>query len=219
MSSATSPVADAAGEEIVDVAFRLPGGTLPIDHAYALSSAISIALPWFADETAARLHLVHTAESGSGWTRPDASSGDELHLSRRTRLTLRVPQGRTEDALALSGRAMDVGGYSLTPGAAKVVTLMPAATLLARHVICEDGEDEAQLVPRLKAALSELDVHHASLIFGRKHRIVTPESVLHTRSVVVTNLDPDGAMSLLRHGIGAGGKLGCGIFIPYKRID
>lgn len=212
-------MADAAAEEIVDVAFRLPGGTLPIDHAYALSSAISEALPWFADESAARLHLVHTAASGSGWTRPEASSGGELHLSGRTRLTLRVPGRRAEDACALSGRTMDIDGYALRPGAAKVASLMPAATLLARHVICDEGEDEPQLLARLKAALVECGVEHASLIFGRRHRIATPASVLHTRSVVVTNLDPDGAMSLLRNGIGPGGKLGCGIFIPYKRID
>jgi hypothetical protein len=36
---------------------------------------------------------------------------------------------------------------------------------------------------------------------------------------VVTNLDPDGAVGLMRYGVGPGGKLGCGIFIPYKRID
>lgn len=212
-------MADAANEEIVDVAFRLPGGTLPIDHAYALSSAISDALPWFAEEAAARLHQVHTAESGSGWTRPEASSGDQLHLSRRTKLTLRVPERRAGDALVLSGREMDIDGYPLKPGEGKIVTLMPATTLLARHVICDEDEDESQLVPRLKESLAECGVNGASLIFGRKHRIATPESVLHTRSVVVTNLDPVGAMSLLRRGIGPGGKLGCGIFIPYKRID
>lgn len=212
-------MADAAREEIVDVSFRLPGGRLPVDHAYALFREISNALSWFADEPAARLHQVHTAESGSGWIRPEASSGEELHLSRRTKLTLRVPERRAEDALALSGRSMDISGYSLTPGTGKVVRLEPASTLLARHVVCEENEEESRLVLRLTETLRETGVNGATLICGRTHRIVTTESVLHTRSVVVTNLDPDGAMSLLRNGLGPAGKLGCGIFIPHKRIE
>ena len=210
---------DAAGEEIVDVAFRLPGGRLCVDHAYALFSAISAALPWFADESGARLHQVHTAATGSGWMRPEESPGDELHLSRRTRLTLRVPERRSEDALALSGREMDIGGHALTPGAGKIVPLMPASTLLARHIVCEDNEEESRLVARLADLLGECGVNDAKLICGRTHRIATPQSLLHTRSVVVTNLDADGAMSLLRTGIGPAGKLGCGVFVPYKHIE
>ena len=212
-------MADAASEEIVDVAFRLPGGRLRVDHAYALLGAISAALPWFADEPSARLHQVHTAATGSGWMRPEESPADELHLSRRTRLTLRVPERRAKDALALAGREMDIGGYSLTPGGGKIVPLVPAGTLLARHVVSEDNEEELRLVARLEHSLRERGVQDAKLICGRTHRIVTPESVLHTRSVVVANLDPDGAMSLLRIGIGPAGKLGCGIFVPYKRIE
>lgn len=210
---------DTAAQEIVDVSFRLPSGRLPVDHAYALFSAVSDALPWFADETDARLHQVHTAAAGSGWMRPDASPGDELHLSRRTRLRVRVPGRRAMDALALSGRELDIGGYPLIPGAGKIVSLAPADTLLARHVVCEESEEESLLVPRLNDALDERGVVGASLICGRAHRIITPDAVLHTRSVVVTNLDANGAMELLRNGIGPAGKLGCGIFIPYKHID
>lgn len=212
-------MAEVPGEEIVDVAFRLPGGRLPVDHAYALFGEISNALPWFENETAARLHLVHTAESGSGWMRPEAWSGGELHLSRRTKLTLRVPQRRAADTMALSGRKLDIDGYPLAPGAAKVVALAPAGTLLARHVVCGEDEDETSLISRLAQTLRVSGVDGVALICGRAHRIVTPGSVIHTRSLVVTHLDRDGALSLLRNGIGPAGKLGCGIFIPYKRIE
>ena len=212
-------MADSAADEFVDVAFGLPGGRLPIDHAYALFSAISAVLPWLADESGARVHQVHTAATGSGWMRPEDAPGDELHLSRRTKLKLRVPRRRAEDTLVLSGRVMDVAGYPLTPGSGKVVALLPASTLLARHVVCEEQEDESRLVPRLNASLRGSGVTGATLICGRAHRISTPDCVVHTRSVVVTNLDPDGAACLLRQGIGQAGMLGCGIFIPYKRIE
>jgi len=214
-----SPMADSVADEFVDVAFDLPGGRLPVDHAYALFRAVGAALPWLADETAVRVHQVHTAATGSGWMLPEESPGNELHLSRRTKLKLRVPNRRAEDTLVLSGQQMDVAGYSLTPGAAKVIALLPAATLLARHVVCESHEDESHFVARLGELLRGREVIGASLICGRAHRITTPDSIVHTRSVVVTNLDPDGAACLLRHGIGPAGKLGCGIFVPYKRID
>lgn len=212
-------MAEAGGDEMVDMAFRLPGGRLAVDHAYALFTAVSSALPWFAGEPAARLHQVHTAATGSGWMRPEASPGEELHLSRRTKLRLRVPLRRSEETLALSGRVMDVGGYTLAPGAGKLVALAPADTLLARHVLCDEDEDETHLAARLEETLRAAGVTGASLILGRAQRISTPESVLATRSLVVTNLDPGGAMALLRDGLGPAGKLGCGIFIPYKRID
>lgn len=212
-------MADGATEEIVDLAFRLPGGRLPVDHAYALFTAITAVLPWFAEEAAARLHQVHTAATGSGWTRPEGAPGEELHLSQRTKLTLRIPERRITEARALSGRKMFIDTYPLTPGTGKVVPLMPAATLLARYVVCEIDEDESRLVPRIMADLHALGVEGATLICGRSHRIDTPQRVLHTRSLVVANLDPGGAMCLLRNGIGPDGKLGCGVFVPYKRIE
>jgi len=172
-----------------------------------------------ADEPGARLHQVHTAASGSGWLRPEAAAAGELHLSRRTRLVLRVPRRRAGAALALAGRELDVGGYPLAPGAGKLVELRPAGTLLARHVATEDDEEEAALIARLAPVLSELGAAEARLICGRAQRIATPPRVVHTRSVVVTNLDADAAVILQRRGIGPAGHLGCGVFIPYKQLE
>ena len=66
--------------------------------------------------------------TGAGWTRPDDASEDELHLSRRTRLVLRLPERRAGDAMTLSGRSLDVAGCRLTPGAGKIVALAPATS-------------------------------------------------------------------------------------------
>ncbi len=212
-------MADGEHHEVVDVAFRLHSGRLPVDHAYALFHGICVALPWLADEATARVHQVHTAATGSGWVRPDASPGDELHLSRRTKLKLRLPEHRLEDALALSGQALDIAGYPLTPGEGKAMRLSPVSTLLARYVVCEENEEESDFVGRLTLALGASGINGATLICGRVQRIATPGSFVRTRSVVVTNLDPEGAMCLQRNGIGPAGNLGCGIFIPYKRIE
>ncbi len=57
-------------DKIVDVVFNIACRALPVDHAYALSQAITQVLPWFSEEEGAGLHTVHGAESGNGWMRP-----------------------------------------------------------------------------------------------------------------------------------------------------
>jgi hypothetical protein len=86
----------AVSDDMVDLAFRLSGGTLAVDHAHALSSAVLAELPWLASESGSGVHQVHVASSGHGWVRPDRDDCDVLNLSRRTRLTLRLP-GRSAE--------------------------------------------------------------------------------------------------------------------------
>ena len=74
-----------APDDVMDVSFKLDCKTLPIDHAQSLSDAIHTALPWFADEEFAGLHLIHVAESGNGWMRPEDPENEVLCLSKRTR--------------------------------------------------------------------------------------------------------------------------------------
>ncbi len=99
-------------DDVVDVVYNIQCRCLPVDHVWALSRAISAALPWFADEPEAGLHPIHVAESGNGWMRPDAPDA-LLQLSRRTKLMLRLPKHRTEDAGKLTGQTLDVGGNTM----------------------------------------------------------------------------------------------------------
>ena len=97
----------AVSDDIVDAVFSIFCRTLPVDHAYALSQAIQAALPWFAVEARAGLHTIHGADSGSGWMRPEDPNAF-LHLSRRTKLTLRLPKHRLDDAGTLLGLTLEV---------------------------------------------------------------------------------------------------------------
>ena len=88
-------------ERVVDLAFRISCDCLPVDHTSALSDAIGTLLPWFEDEPLAGLHLIHVAGSQNGWMRPEEPD-ELLHLSRRTRLTIRIPIDRVSDAQQLT---------------------------------------------------------------------------------------------------------------------
>ena len=104
-----------APADIVDAVFAIDCRSLPVDHAFALSAAIQAALPWFADEPEAGLHTVHGAASGAGWKRPEGEDA-LLQLSQRTKLVLRLPGSRLQDAAALTGRTLDVAGHPMRVG-------------------------------------------------------------------------------------------------------
>ena len=91
-------------DNVVDLMFEIRCRNLPVDHAYDLSNALLQVAPWIADEPQIGVHTVHVAGSQNGWERPDPESGQQLQLSRRTKLTIRVPRER-QDAVqqALTG--------------------------------------------------------------------------------------------------------------------
>ncbi|MFN2348077.1 MAG: type I-MYXAN CRISPR-associated protein Cas6/Cmx6 [Thioalkalivibrio sp.] len=205
-------------EDIVDVSFRIDCRCLPLDHAHALSREIQAALPWLTGETRAGIHLIHGAESGNGWYRPQDPEHDLLHLSRRARFRLRLPRERLEEAQALAGQALDLDGYVLKLGEANVLPLQPMPALMARYVVVDEAESEAHFMLRMAEALRALDVPVSKLLCGRAHVLNRPDEAVHTRSLMVADLDPYASVMLQREGLGPYRLLGCGLFIGHKDV-
>ena len=212
---------EAACEDVVDLAFRLSGGTLAVDHAHALSRALLAELPWLADEPQSGVHQIHVASSGHGWTRPDGDACEVLNLSRRTRLTLRLPRERLADAEALSGRSLDVGGHRLQVGKAAERPLTPSSTLFARYVICDDTryEDEDCFIDWVADRLREMGITPTKLLCGMTSRIDVPRKRVRARSLMVAALPADASLALQQQGLGDGRLMGCGLFVPHKGIE
>ncbi len=205
-------------DDIVDVAFRIDCKVLPLDHARELSRALHEALPWLADEARAGIHLIHGAESGNGWVRPEDPETELLHLPRRTRMMLRLPRDRINDALGLAGQVLDIGGYRLAVGEGSVRLLPAASAVFARYVADEADRGEEVFLESVAAALARLGVPARKLLCGRSHVLRTPDGEVLTRSVMVADLKPEESVKLQQHGIGPYRKLGCGLFLPHKGI-
>lgn len=205
-------------DDVVDVSYRIDCPCLPLDHAHALSSAVRAALPWLEDEGFAGIHLIHGAESGNGWYRPDDPEHDVLHLSRRARFRLRLPRTRLVDAEALQGREFDLGGFRLCVGESSVLALQPQPAVLARYVVARREQDEAEFLCDVADRLHDLEVPASKLLCGRSHVLRTPEGALFTRSLMVADLDPYSSLLLQRTGIGPQRLMGCGLFIGHKDI-
>jgi len=205
-------------DDIVDVVYNIQCRCLPVDHAYALSEAVARALPWFADEEHAGLHTIHVAESGNGWMRPDRAD-ELLHLSRRTKLTLRLPKHRIDDAGKLTGQTLDVAGNSLQVEKSAVKPLSSITTVFSRYVVTRDGADENAFLQDAMAQIGAMGIRPRKMLCGMERVIATPDRLIHTRSLMLADLTVEEAVKLQQQGLGEDRKLGCGLFIPHKGIN
>ena len=203
-------------DDIVDMVYGIRCRSLPVDHVYALSQAIQAALPWFAAEERAGVHAIHVAESGNGWMRP----GDPnalLHLSRRTKLVLRVPKHCVDDAHRLTGQTLDIQGNPLQIEKASVRPLSDLSTLFARYIVTDGADENAFLRDALKQ-LNDMGVRPKKMLCGIEHVILTPQRSIRTRSLMLAELTLPESVRLQQRGLGTERKLGCGLFIPHKDI-
>lgn len=202
-------------EKVVDLVFQIDCATLPVDHAWVLLQEIRRALPWFGDAPSEGLHIIHGADSGNGWERPQASD-DLLYLSRRVKLILRLPRERVEPAQALSGNILDLDGHRMAVGQSKVRNLGMTNFLYSRYVVGPQSASEDQFITWAVQELTALGVSCKKILCGKSCRLSTGEQQLETRSLMVANLSFQDAVTLQESGIGPHRSMGCGLFVPQK---
>ena len=206
----------AVPENVIDLQFSIDCKLLPVDHAHALSTAILQALPWFVEDEIATLHLIHGAETGNGWERPD----DVIYLSRRTKLTLRVPHERIDDTTTLTGKTLDVAGNPMVIGEASKRPLSISTSLYSRHVVVMPGEDEDVFLQRTISEMHEMELQFKKVLCGKERTIQVSGGELMTRSLLVADITFNDSIRLQQRGVGAKRhkKLGCGLFIAHKTV-
>jgi CRISPR-associated protein Cas6 len=192
--------------EAADLRFELRGERLPLDHGEALAKAVIEHLPWLADEPAAGIHTVRGAAMG----------GDLLGISRRARLVLRLPRARLDDALALAGRSLRLGGETLGVGEGRAWPISPSETVYARLVVA-GPEAEAAFAEALGALLAAFGVA-CQVVLGKPRSLATRQGVRHGFSVLLHGVGPELSLRLQERGLGELRLQGCGIMVPYKSI-
>jgi CRISPR-associated protein Cas6 len=209
----------AVPDEIVDVLFSLQCRTIPVDHAHALSQALLERAPWLA-EPGAGIHTIHVAGSQNGWERPEHGADQHLHLSRRTKLCIRVPKARLDELKsALEGQTIRVAGSPLSIGAGKERLLSRETTVLARYVAGPEGVDETAFLHWAAHELAALDIRMRKALCGKSTGLTVPDGSIETRSLLLADLSADEAILLQQQGLGPHREMGCGIFLPHKGVE
>jgi len=202
-------------DRVVDLAFQIDCPTLPVDHAWDLLQEIQRILHWFGEDPSEGLHIIHGADSGNGWERPEASD-DLLYLSRRVKLVLRLPRDRIGKARALSGNTLQLRGHNMVVGKSKLRNLGMTNFLYSRYVAGPQGVSEEEFIGWAVDQLTAMDVRFKKILCGKSCSLSRPDSSLQTCSLLVANLSFQDAVVLQESGIGAHRSMGCGLFVPQK---
>ena len=203
-------------DKVIDVSYKIDCKQIPTSHATELAAALYAALPWLQDETDAAIQQIHGATSGNGWERP--ADGELIHLSRRTRMQLRLPITRVEDARQLCGKQLDIAGHIVTVGQMTTRPINPLATIFSRYIVVPEGFDESRFLQWVVEQLAQRDIRAKKLLCGMGHEIEVNDERLETRSLMIADLDKASSVVIQEAGLGPHRHHGCGIFIPHKGI-
>lgn len=203
-------------DKVVDVSYRVESKQIPTCHAWELSQSLYETLPWIKDEPEAGIHQIHGAASGNGWERP--ADGELIHLSRRTRMHLRIPVARVDQANELVGKTLDVAGHSITVGEMATKSIDPFSTLFARYIVTSAEMSEDDFLCWVVDELKSRDIQARKLLCGLGHEFEANGENIKTRSLMIADLDKSTSIALQEKGIGPHRHFGCGIFIPHKGI-
>jgi len=166
-------------------------------------------LPWLDDEPHAGIHPLSGISPGEG----------EGYVSRRSRLTLRLPSHRLEGAQSLAGRSLVLGGHTIVPQRPVVRELSYSPVIYAKFVAMTHAADrpvaEDAFLAACEAAFAALGIG-PKLICGKAQRARVPEGILSGFSLMVYDLDHETNLRLQFEGLGLERRRGCGIFIPHK---
>ena len=202
--------------KMIDVTFRIDCKTLPYDHAYALSNEITKNMPWLLEDNLIGIHTLHGPESGNGWVR---SEKEEIFLSKRTRLVLRIPRIDIEKAKELENISVNVLGNTIKIGKSNTKTFLVVRDLISRFVLCDKNETEEDFLLGVKKELFSHGVMIKKAICGKEKSFTINGENRFTRSLMIADLSKENSVLLQDTGVGSGRIFGCGIFLPHKSID
>jgi len=204
-------------DKMIDVVCKLDCRSLPVDHAFALSEAVREHLPWLTDEVGAGIHPISIPEAGNGWLRPEGED-EILHLSKRTKLILRIPSSRFDDATVLIRKKLSVAGNDMTVMKMAERFLQPMETVFSRYNVLEEGMDETAFMQQVMQALKSMDITPRKMLPGREHSLRTDKGALKTLTLMIAELSQEESLKIQEKGIGNYQHMGCGLFIPQKSI-
>ena len=186
----------------VDLAFRLNGAAVPVDHGYALYAALSRIVP--------EIHAVK--EVGVQPIRGVYNGNGKLHLEDFSRLILRLPDEQIRSYLKLAGKRLEVDEHPLSVGVPEVRTLLPAPRLRARLVTIKGFLKEEEFLEAAKRQLQSLGIAGEALL-GQRRTFRVREKQVVGFEVAVAGLTAEESLLLQENGLGGRRRMGCGIFV------
>ena len=210
------PLSEAS--KMIDVTYRINCKALPFDHAYELSKEITKLLPWLAEDKLSGIHTLHGPDSGNGWMRAE---DEEIFLSQRTRLIIRIPKEKVELAKQLENQILEVLGNKIKIGKSNVKPFLVVRDLICRFVLSYEDvcENENEFLNKMINELNSFEISIKKAICGKTKNLTIDGKKRLGRSLMIADLSKENSVRQQDIGVGEGRIFGCGIFLPHKSID
>ena len=170
---------------MADVAFKIECKILPYDHVSELSNAITNLAPWMLENKSIGVHTLHGPDFGNGWVR---SEKDQIFLSKRTRLILRIPKTDIDKVRLIEGSTLNVLKNDIKIGKSIVKPFLVVKDLICRSVLCDPDQTEENFLLEIKNQLSVHGIHIKKAICGKKKSIILMGKHKFTRSLRIADL-------------------------------
>jgi CRISPR-associated protein Cas6 len=225
MVLADEPGADATGcpglesqMPVIDLSFVLVGTTIPLDHGYALFSALCRIVPELHGDTKVGVHPIRGRQTAPG----------VLSLAEGSRLRIRLPSEGIAPYIALAGKEIELAGNHVRVGIPQVDGLVPAANLAARLVTFRNALTSAALEEDVRRELARLEIAGTAHLVpstrpnwqGQPLRRVlrVKDKKVVGYALRVTGLTAVESLRLQEVGLGGRRRMGCGMFVPVREV-
>ncbi len=204
--------------KMIDIAYRINCKSLPFDHAYELSKEITKLLPWLTEDKLSGIHTLHGPDAGNGWMRAE---DEEIFLSQRTRLIIRIPKEKIGLAKQLENQTLEVLGNKIKIGKSNIKPFLVVRDLICRFVLNHEDkrEDENEFLNKMINDLNSFEISIKKTICGKTKSLTIGGKKRLGRSLMIADLSKENSVRLQDIGVGEGRIFGCGIFLPHKSID
>jgi CRISPR-associated protein Cas6 len=199
---------------VIDLAFVLVGRSVPLDHGYALFSALSRIVPVLHGDRTVGVHPIRGRQTDPG----------VLGLTENSRLRLRLPSEQVAAYLAIAGKELELDGHRFNVGIPQVESLVPAPALASRLVTFRHAIDPARFESDVRRELDGLQIAgRPSLVASSRpgfegqpiRRVVRIKGKrVIGYALRVTELTPNESVRLQEAGLGGRRRMGCGVFTP-----
>jgi CRISPR-associated protein Cas6 len=198
---------------VVDLAFRVFGASLPVDHGYTLYSAINRIVPELHDAREIGVHPIRGRYAGDGF----------LHLTEFSRLILRLSHEGIPPFLKLAGKSLSIEDFRrdkrhshrLRVGVPETRTLRPAPALYSHLTTIKGFLEDSTFVEGATRQLVALGIT-ADIRLGERRTFRVRDKQVVGFAMTVAGLSPEASLRLQEVGIGGRRRMGCGIFLPKR---
>ncbi|MBF0266945.1 MAG: hypothetical protein HQL46_16905 [Gammaproteobacteria bacterium] len=204
---------------VVDVSFKIECKQLPGDHIDFLYQALIYKFPWLTNDERISVQQLYLPASGNGWERGIHTTDNIIHLSKRTRLNIRLPKFLEHKIGELENTLLDINGYPLTIKQFKTYPIKTSDILVARFAYyCDTDNDEALFLQKAYQEITSRGIEVTKMLCGKAVPITINNKLITTRSLMIAELTKRQTIALQEKGIGDFYQLGCGLFVPQKGI-